>query len=274
MVMENYWADSYVEKKRSLADAIELIRSGQRVFVGSSSGEPQYLVRGLAEAADQLSDIEIVRLLSMESVPLTLIANKSKDENLNIRSFYLGSVRSEELARNQRFLTPTNLSYIPRLFKSRMFPLNVALIQTSPPDDFGWMSLGVSVDITLAAALSADIVIAQENPQMPWILGSGFIHVNDVDVIVEHEEELKTISSHQDAEQGNMIARHVARLVDDGSTIQISLGATPSQTLLAFSEKNDLGVHSLFTTDGMMHLVSKGIITNRKKGFNEGKLVA
>jgi len=272
--MENYWADSYIEKKQTLGNAIDRIKSGQRVFVGSSSGEPQYLIRGLAEAAHQFSDVEIVRLLSLESVPLTLIANKSKDEHLNIRSFYLGSVRPEELARNKRFLTPTNLSYIPRLFKSRMFPLNVALIQTSPPDDFGWMSLGVSVDITLAAALSADIVIAQENPQMPWILGSGFVHVNDVDVIVEHDEELKTISTHQEAEQGDMIARHVARLVDDGSTIQISLGATPSQTLLAFSEKNDLGVHSLFVTDGMMHLVSKGNITNRKKGFNDGKMVA
>jgi acyl-CoA hydrolase/GNAT superfamily N-acetyltransferase len=274
MVAEHYWADSYIEKKRPLGDAVKMIKSGQRVFVGSSSGEPQYLVSGLADAADQLTDIEIVRLLSLESIPLTLIANKSKDESLNIRSFYLGSVRSEELARNKRFLTPTNLSYIPRLFKSRMFPLNVALIQTSPPDDFGWMSLGVSVDIALAAALSADIVIAQENPRMPWILGSGFVHVNDVDVIVEHEEELKTISRQPDKETGNMIARHVARLVDDGSTIQISLGATPSQTLLALSDKNDLGVHSLFVTDGMMHLVSKGIITNRKKGFNEGKMVA
>jgi len=272
--MEDYWADNYVEKKRPLRDAIKHIRSGQRVFISSSAGEPQHLVRGLAEAADRLADIEIVRLLSMESVPLTLIANKSKDENLNIRSFYLGSVRSEELARNQRFLTPINLSYIPRLFKSRMFPLNVALIQVSPPDDFGWMSLGVSVDITLAAALSADIVIVQENQNMPWILGSGFIHVNDVDVIVEHEEVLKTIGDRQDAEQGNMIARHVARLVDDGSTIQISLGATPSQTLLTFSEKNDLGVHSLFVTDGMMHLVSKGNITNKNKGFNDGKMVA
>jgi acyl-CoA hydrolase/GNAT superfamily N-acetyltransferase len=272
--MENYWADSYVEKKRSLREAINHIRSGQRVFISSSAGEPQYLVQGLAQAADQRTDLEIVRLLSMESTPLTLIANKSKDENLNIRSFYLGSVRSEELARNQRFMTPTNLSYIPRLFKTRMFPLNVALIQASPPDDFGWMSLGVSVDITLAAALSADMVIVQENPKMPWILGSGFIHVNDVDVIVEHEEDLKTIGAREEAEQGNMVARHVARLVDDGSTIQISLGATPSQTLLTFSEKNDLGVHSLFVTDGMMHLVSKGIITNRKKGFNEGKMVA
>ena len=222
---------------RPLGEAIDLIKSGQRVFVGSSTGEPQYLIRGLAEAADQLSDIEIVRLLSLESIPLTLIANKSKDEHLNIRSFYLGSVRSEELARNKRFLTPTNLSNIPHLFKSRMFPLNVALIHTSPPDDFGWMSLGISVDIALSAALSADLVIAQVNSKMPWILGSGFIHANDVDVIVMHDEELKTISGQQETDQGNMIAKHVARLVDDGSTIQVSLGATPSQTLLAFSEK-------------------------------------
>jgi acyl-CoA hydrolase/GNAT superfamily N-acetyltransferase len=274
MATTSYWADDYIEKMRSVEKAISLIRSGQRVFVGSSCGEPQYLVRGLYEAAGQFTDLEIVRLLSLESTPLTSIADKTKSQSLNIRSFYLGSVKSKELARNMRFLTPTNLSAVPRLFKSRRLPLHVALIQVCPPDDFGWMSLGVSVDVTLAAALSADLVIAQVNSNMPRVLGKGFIHVNDVNVIVEHDEELLTIEPLPESEPANIIGRHIANLVENGSTIQISLGTTSQATLLALSDKNDLGVHSQFLTNDMMHLVSRGVITNRMKGFNEGKLVA
>lgn len=274
MATTTYWADNYVERIRSVEEAIGLIKSGQRVFVGSSCGEPQRLVMGLSEAAGRFTDIEIVRLLSLESTPLTLIADQTKSQSLNIRSFYLGSVKSRELSKNMRFLTPINLSAVPGLFKSRMLPLHVALIQVSPPDDFGWMSLGVSVDVTLAAAFSADLVIAQVNSMMPRVLGQGFIHVNDVDVIVEHDEELLTIGALPESEEANVIGRHIANLVDNGSTIQISLGTTPQATLLALSEKNDLGVHSQFLTNDMMHLVSTGVITNRKKGFNDGKLVA
>ncbi len=270
----DFWADSYVEKKKTIPEAISLIRPGQRVYVGSSSGEPQALIRGLAKASDRFMDIEIVRLQSMENTSLAQIADKTRDEAINIRSFYTGSASMGRLAENRRFLTPVNLSYIPRIFKNRLFPLHVALIQVTPPDDFGWMSLGVSVDITLAAAQSADIVIAQVNSKMPWVLGAGFIHVNDVDVVVEQDEELITISDHPGMRQSVDIAQHIARLVDDGSTIQIGLGATTSNTLMALSEKNDLGVHSQFITDGMMRLVSKGVITNRQKRFNDGKMVA
>lgn len=274
MAALSYWADNYVERTRTVDEAIALIKSGQRIFIGSSCGEPQHLVRGLSETADRFTDLEVVRLLSLESVPLTMIANKSKSHSLNIRSFYLGSVKAKELAKNMRFLTPINLSAVPGLFKSRMLPLHVALIQVCPPDDFGWMSLGVSVDVTLAAALSADLVIAQVNSRMPRVLGQGFIHVNDVDVIVEHDEELLTIEALPESEPTNIIGRHIANLVDNGSTIQISLGTSQQATLLALADKSDLGVHSQFLTNDMMHLVSRGVITNRKKGFNDGKLVA
>jgi acyl-CoA hydrolase/GNAT superfamily N-acetyltransferase len=274
MTSANYWADDYIEKMFDVDKAIGLIRSGQRVFVGSSCGEPQCLVRGLYEASNRFTDLEIIRLLSLEGAPLTSVADKSECRNLTVRSFYLGSVKSAELAKNMRFMTPINLSAVPKLFKSRRLPLHVALIQVSPPDDFGWMSLGVSVDVTLSAALSADLVIAQVNARMPRVLGQGFIHVNDVDVIVEHDEDLLTIGDLPESGQANIIGRHIANLVDDGSTFQISLGATSQATLLALAGKNDLGVHSQFLTIDMMHLVSKGVITNRFKGFNEGKLVA
>ena len=169
MATSTYWADKYVENRRSAQAALSLIKPGQRVFIGSSCGEPQHLVRTLSEMSVYLKDIEINRLMTLETTPLTLIANKTKDHSLNIRSFYLGSAKPKGIARNQRFITPINMSAIPRLFKSRLLPIHVALIQVAPPDDFGWMSLGVSVDITMAAAQSADLVIAQINSNMPRV---------------------------------------------------------------------------------------------------------
>jgi len=274
MATIDYWADRYVEKRSTAREALHLIKPGQRVFIGSACGEPQHLVRELANLALRFSDIEIVRLLSLETTPLTLIANKSKEQNMTIRSFYLGSAGAARIARNQRFITPMNLSAIPRLFKSRQLPIHVALIQVCPPDDFGWLSLGVSVDITLAAAMSADLVIAQVNPQMPKVHGRSFIHVNDVDVIVEYDEEIITVQEPPELEAANTIGKLIARFVDDGSTIHISPGATPQATLLALSDKKDLGIHTEYLTDGIMRLVSMGVINNRKKGHKEGRLVA
>ncbi len=274
MPLSSYWADNYVENRRTAQQALGLIKPAQRVFIGSSCGEPQHLVRELSEASDYFKDIEINRLMTLETTPLTLIANKSGDQSLNIRSFYLGSAKPRAIARNKRFITPINLSAIPRLFKSRLLPIHVALIQVSPPDDFGWMSLGISVDITLAAALSADLVIAQVNTRMPRVLGRSFIHVNDVDVFVEYDEPLLTIGETPELEAANDIGRLIARLIEDGSTMEIGLGSTHQATLLALADKNDLGIHTEYLTSDIMHLFSRGVITNRKKGLNEGKLVA
>jgi len=269
-----YWPDAYVSKRQSASRAIRRIKRGERVFIGSSCGEPQALVRELAAQFENFTDLEIVRILSLETAPLTDIADKTASQSFNIRSFYLGSAKPGALSRNKRFITPINLSAIPRLFKSRQLPVHVALIQVSEPDDFGWMSLGISVDVTIAAARSADLVIAQVNPRMPRVMGRSFIHVDEVDWIVEHEEELLTIGKLPEFESAKQIARHAARLIEDGSTLQISLGTTPEALFLGLSEKNDLGVHTQFLSDGIMNLFSRGVITNRKKGFNEGKLVA
>jgi acyl-CoA hydrolase/GNAT superfamily N-acetyltransferase len=275
MAISTYWADKYVENKRSAREVIQRIKPGHRVFIGSSCGEPQHLVRELSEMSEYLKDIEINRLMTLETTPLTLIANKTKDQSLNIRSFYLGSAKPKAIARNQRFITPINMSAIPRLFKSRLLPIHVALIQVSPPDDFGWMSLGVSVDITLAAAQSADLVIAQVNSHMPRVLGRSFIHVNDVDYFVEYDEPLLTIGGNPELSAANDIGRLIAkRLIEDGSTLAIGLGTTSEAVMLALSDKNDLGIHTMYMTDDIMHLFSRGVITNRKKGFNDGKMVA
>jgi len=269
-----YWPDAYQEKKRSAAEAISQIKRGQRVFVGSSCGEPQTLVKELAAQSCNFSDVEVVRVLSLETAPLTLIADETACRSLNVRSFYLGSAKPHQLSGSKRFLTPINLSAVPRLFKSGQLPVHVALIQVSEPDDFGWVSLGISVDVTLAAAQSADLVIAQVNPAMPRVLGRSFLHLNDIDLVVEAHEPLLTIGGPPEFESARLIAQHVARLIEDGSTMQMSLGATPHATMDALKEKNDLGVHTQFLSDGLLNLVSRGVVTNRKKGFNEGKLVA
>jgi acyl-CoA hydrolase/GNAT superfamily N-acetyltransferase len=268
------WPDDYLRKRVSAQEAIGRIHSGQRIFIGSSCGEPQCLARELVNQAHGFADLEIVRLLSLESSPLSQIAAKTGGNCINIRSFYLGSIKPRSLERNKRFMTPINLSAVPRLLKSRQIPVHVALIQVSPPDDFGWMSLGVSVDITLAGAQSADLVIAQVNSRMPRVLGRSFLHVDDVHLIVECEEDLPTITDPPESPATRRIAEHVAKLIDDGSTIQISLGAAPRATLLGLGDRKDLGIHTRYLTDAIMDLVARGVITNRKKGFHEGKLVA
>lgn len=273
-MIQSYWPDEYLRKSKTPNEAIRLIRPGQRIFIGTSCGEPQRLVRELAAQSANFTDLEIVRLMSLETAPLTLIASEQSPDSFNIRSFYSGSTMLGALARNRRFFTPINLSAVPHLFRSRQISLHAALIQVSPPDDFGWMSLGISVDITMAAAFSADLIIAQVNPRMPRVLGQSFIHVNDVHVIVEHEEELLSMENLEELAPFELMAQHAARLIPDGSTLHIGLGAAPQAALHELSMKNDLGVHTQFLTHGIMELVSMGVINNRRKGVNEGKSVA
>jgi acyl-CoA hydrolase/GNAT superfamily N-acetyltransferase len=269
-----YWADNYIEKRCNPDAAIRFIKSGQRVFIGSACGQPQHLVKTLSARTNLFTGLEIVRMMSTEITPLSDIADKTQDLSLNIRQIYLGATGSPAFQKYKRFITPMNMSEVPILFKSKKLPIDVALIQVSPPDDFGWMSLGVSVDVTMAAAQAARLVIAQVNPRMPRIMGQSFIHVNSVDVIVEHEEELLVADTVEPSEVSIQIGKHIARLIEDGATLQVGLDAASQATVQALSEKNDLGFHSQYLTDDIMHLYAVGVITNRRKGFNEGKLVA
>jgi acyl-CoA hydrolase len=269
-----YWADNYIEKRCSPDEAIRFIKSGQRVYIGSACGQPQHLVKTLSARTNLFTGLEIVRMMSTEITPLSDIADKTQDLSLNIRQIYLGATGSPAFQKYKRFITPMNMSEVPSLFKSKKLPIDVALIQVSPPDDFGWMSLSVSVDVTMAAAQAARLVIAQVNPRMPRIMGQSFIHVNSVDVIVEHEEDLLVADPGEPSEAATQIGSHIARLIEDGSTLQVGLDAASQATVQALSDKNDLGYHSQYLTDDIMHLYAVGVINNRRKGFNEGKLVA
>jgi len=273
MTASGYWADNYMRNQLSVEDAIAKIHSGQRIFIGSSCGEPQRLVKGLADASRTFTDLEIVRMFAGESTSLSRIAERSQSQNLNIRSFYLGSANSPSFKGDLRFITPINLSHVHRLLKSRLLPIQVALIQVSPPDDFGWMSLGISVDVTAQAAATADLVIAQVNRKMPRVHGRSSIHVNDIDYFVEHDEKLIEIGTYPDVAEAKMMAKYVSRLVDDGSTMQLSLGATGTANIEALMNKNDLGIHTQYMTNTIIKLIAMGVVTNRKKGFNNGKII-
>jgi acyl-CoA hydrolase/L-amino acid N-acyltransferase YncA len=268
------WQDTYDQKKRSAAEAVRMIKPGQRVFIGSACGVPQTLVKELFLATRFLADVELVHQLSMETVPLSFMADASLDQLFAIRSFYIGSGRHPGIARNMRGITPINLSSVPKLFKTRRLPIHAALVQTSPPDAEGWLSLGISVDITLAAALSADMVMAQVNRNMPHTLGNSRIHLKDIDVIVEKDEPLLTIMDAPEAPFAQSVAACVSEFIEDGSTLQIGLGTVHKTVLRSLSTKNDLGVHTQYMTDELMELIRKGVVTNTRKEINPGRTVA
>ena len=264
----------YQDKIVSAEKAISSISRGQRVFIGSYCGEPQHLVSALIGHTDNFSDVEVVRFLNLEGSLMGLVADETQGRCYHVRSIYQGSGMIKGLTASRRFLTPMNLYTGPSLFLKRHIPIHCALIQTAPPDAFGWLNLGISVDITLAAAQAADVVIVQVNPKMPVVAGYGMIHVDDVDFIVEHEEEILSVYPTPTIKSTERIAKLLSSLIEDGSTLHISPGFSPELISTALGDKKDLGVHSLMILDVMKDLAQKGIITNRKKGFNEGKMVA
>ena len=267
-------AKSYGEKVVDAKTAISKISRGKRVFIGSFCGEPQHLISALIDHTDHFSDVEVVRFLNLEGSLMSLVAEETGGRSYHVRSFYQGSGMITGLTASRRFLAPMNVYTVPDLFLKRHMPIHYALIQVSPPDAFGWLNLGISVDITLAAAQAAECVIAQVNPNMPVIPGYGMIHVDDVDFFVEHEEPLLTVYPTPKLNSTDRIAKLLCNLVEDGSTLHISPGFSEELILEALGDKSHLGIHSLFMLDVMHKLAGRGVITNRKKGFNEGKMVA
>ncbi|HQM45203.1 MAG: GNAT family N-acetyltransferase [Syntrophaceae bacterium] len=267
-------AKSYEEKVVPAKTAISSISRGKRVFIGSYCGEPQYLVSELIRHTDNFSDVEVVRFLNLEGSLMGLVADETQGRCYHVRSIYQGSGMIAGLTASRRFLTPMNLYTVPSLFLKRHIPIHYALIQTAPPDEFGWLNLGISVDITLAAAQAADVVIVQINPKMPVVPGYGMIHVDDVDFIVEQEEEILSVYPTPPIHSTDRISKLLSSLIEDGSTLHISPGFSQELIFSALADKKDLGIHSLMILDVMKDLADKGVITNRKKGFNEGKMLA
>jgi acyl-CoA hydrolase/GNAT superfamily N-acetyltransferase len=265
------WRADYEKKVISAEKAMRFIRRGHRVFIGSGCGEPQHLVRALEQVAIELADLEVLHLLSLGRTSYTDEAFRDK---VRLKSLFVASGSRQAVAEGRADYTPIYLSDVPELFHSGQLPIDVALIQVSPPDKHGFCSFGIAVDIVKAAAASANIVIAQVNPRMPRVLGNAYIHVRDIDAVVDHQEELLVMEPPLMNETAHQIGKHVAKLIEDGSTIRAGVGSVSNAALYSLEGKQDLGVHTDMLTDAYLHLVERGVITNTRKTLHPKKIVA
>ena len=262
---------SYDDKKYSLKEALSLIKTGDHIFIGSACGEPQYLVKGLVEKADHLADNEILHVHTLGVAPYT---EPRYSDRFRMNAFFVGINTRQAVAEGRADYTPVFLSQLPKLISSGMITIDVALIQVTPPDEHGFCSLGVSVEITKTAAENAKLVIAQVNRQMPRVLGDSFIHINNIDVVVEHDEPILECPRPERDIISERIAKYVSELIDDGSTLQIGIGSIPDSILDSLVDKKDLGIHTELLTEGVVDLVEEGVVTCAKKTINRGKIIA
>lgn len=250
-------------------EAIKSIKSGQRIFIGTACGSPQSLVRALTSAAAE--DVEILQVLSLGIVEF---AQKTLAGKFRSNTFFIGKDIRERVQQGDADYTPIFFSEIPVLFKTGRVPIDVALITLSLPDEHGYCSFGITVDITKPAAESAKIVIAEINPNMPRTLGDSFIHIDDLDYLVYSEEPILEFSAKSQPEIVKRIAKNVVDLIEDGSTIQVGYGGVPTAILGFLAEKKDLGIHTEVFSDNLIELIEKGIVNNRKKTIHKGKCIA
>ena len=264
------WQERYADKVMTARDALRAVKWGQTVFVGSGASGPQILVEEMARWADDFADLKIVHLLTL--IPAPYAEPKFKNQ-FRHNAFFVGDNVREAVAEGRADYTPVFLSEIPGLFKSGRFHIDVALIQVTPPDEHGFCSLGVSVDIVKAAAESADYVIAGVNPQMPWTWGDSFIHVDQIDALVENDVPLPEFRYPEPDEVALKIGENVASLVEDGSTLQLGIGIVPASILRCLKDKKDLGIHTEMLTDAIVDLIEAGVVTNARKTLHRGKAV-
>jgi acyl-CoA hydrolase/GNAT superfamily N-acetyltransferase len=260
------------EKLVGAQDAIEQIKNGSRIFIGTGCGEPQHLIHALVQNP-KIQDALVYQMLSY-----TLSKYVDDDDFLKrfaIKLFFISASMRKAAFEGKIDYIPSYLSQIPNLFYSQRIGLDVALIQVSPPDRFGFCSLGVSVDITRAGMASAAMVIAQVNPRMPTTWGDSIVHVDEIDYLIVHEEPLvEAMPDEKDTEVVSRIGYYVSQLVEDGVTLQIGFGHLPYAILPHLMDKNDLGVHTQLITDGFIPLLEQKVITNRKKTLLPGRVVA
>ncbi len=254
--------------------AISKIRRGSRVFIGTGCGEPQHLIHTMVKDLN-LQDIMIYQMLS--STLAQFVDDDSFLRRFSIKLFFISNAMRKAAFDGKIDYIPTYLSQIPKLFYSQRIGLDVAIIQVSPPDEFGYCSLGVSVDITRAGMESAKMVIAQVNPRMPKTWGDSFVHLDEIDYLVFHEEPLVEFTPHLNKE-ASVVARrigyYVSQIVEDGATLQIGFGHLPNIILQYLDKKKDLGIHTQVITDGFLPLFEKKVITNKKKTLIPGRVLA
>jgi len=269
------WKERFPEKFVTPDQAFSHIHRGDRIFVGTGCGKPQFLVeemvRYVKDHPKAFFDAEVLHVWTLGVAPYV---HEEFKRNFRHNAFFISANTREEVNQGLADYTAIFLSQVPDLFYRRVVPIDVALVQVSPPDRYGYMSLGISVDIGRAAVDTAGCVICQVNSQMPRVHGDSFIHIDDVDCIIPHDEPLLEYESEVPDEIAHRIGRYVARLVEDGSTIQVGYGRIPNAVLANLSEKEHLGVHTELLSDGIVELMKQGVIDNSRKSLDRNKTVA
>jgi len=255
----------------SADEAVQSIKSGNRVFLHGSAATPVHLITALQRRHWELKDVEFISITTLGDVDF---ANPKYQSSFFFNSLFVSHNTRAVVNSDFGDYVPVFLSQIPQLFKTGKLPIDVALIQVSPPDSHGYCSLGTSVDIARAAVDSARIVIAQVNPLMPRTHGDGFMHVSKIDSFVWHESVLPEVDyAAACREATTQIGKNVASLIDDGATLQVGIGAIPDQVLKNLIHHKNLGLHTEMFSDGVIPLINSGVINNAFKKLNNGKSV-
>jgi acyl-CoA hydrolase len=251
-------------------EAVRIIKSGQRVFIHGGAATPHHMIDKLVQRSSELSDVELVSISLQGNVAF---ADPRYKDSFRINSLFVSNAIRQAVDEGRGDYVPVFLSEIPNLFRRRILPIDVAIVQVSPPDKHGFCSLGVSVDIAGAAVKAADKVIAQVNPRMPRTHGDGIVNMKEFDYMVFAEQELAEISSVEGGtEIFQRIGKNVASIIDDGATLQTGIGAVPDAVLAQLTSHKGLGIHTEMFSDGVIPLVEKGVITNEFKKKHRGKI--
>ncbi|NHJ20848.1 MAG: GNAT family N-acetyltransferase [Candidatus Lokiarchaeota archaeon] len=263
----------YKRKHVNVEDAIKrYIKPGDRIFIDSGCSEPINLTSKLIELGPQLSDVEMIHFISLSDLDYYKTAG-GKEDLFRHNVFFISENLRDAVKHGLADYTPMLLSDIPKFFERGQMHLKTALIQVSPPDEFGFCSYGINVDIAKPIAESAEFVIAEINPKMPRTLGDSFIHMDDIDAFVIADHDIIEFTYDPPDETVTKIGKYVASLIEDESTIQTGIGTIPNAVLAELDDKKDLGVHSEVFSDGIVDLVEKGVITCKKKSIHKGKII-
>jgi len=258
-------------KAISADDAVKVIKNNDRVYLHAAAAAPQALIQAMTDRHEELRNVEVCHLHVEGNAPY---ANPDLIDSFHVNSFFVGPNVRHTLAAGNGSYTPVFLSELPLLFKKNILPIDVALIQVSPPDKHGYCSLGVSVEAVLAAIDNARHVIAQVNPNMPRTHGEGIIHISELDTFVEIEEDIHEMNLPVSSEIEDKIGNHIAELIDDGSTLQMGIGVIPNAVLQRLANHKNLGIHTEMISDGVIDLILKDVINSNYKGINEGRALA
>ena len=270
------WQKQHPGKFSPTDSIFDNIHAGDRIFISTGCGEPQYLVSRLVAYVEAhpkaFFDAEVLQVWTLGVAPYT---DEKLKHNFRHNSFFISHHTREAVNRGKADYTPIFLCDLPSLFRRRQVPVDVALIQTSPPDSRGYLSLGISVDIVKAALENAALIVAQVNKNMPGVHGDSFVHIDEIDYLVPYDEPLLEYSPGRvEPEIASKIGTYVSRIIEDGDTIQVGYGSVPNAVLDSLQDKKHLGIHTDLLGDGLLELMDRGVIDNSCKTINRGKTIA